>query len=344
VQANAITGGKIASDTIATRSLLVAPGNICPDGFFYDWGSHAGGQFWEPDANGWYAEEPTSGAFWQAGMGVRRALIIGDWVAVGTARRHVWSRAGRFMPATASQQYRFRAKARSSANQNINVGLAFYGWDNAYVGMQVLTWTSADSAVAGVVKEANVTAPAGSAYMRVVVYNEGFTAFAGMVCLSDIQVEAAVTASMVVQGNAVITGTAQVADLIIGTTKVTDDAITTLSGATSSGSSAAILGGNTLFFLDIFPAPAQARLSWIVASFRYELSGGYIFPLEFRIIVNGTVAASQAIEAAEGSMTINTVESLPSGSSTIRIAFFSPFGGGDVACRDIRLSVLTRAK
>jgi hypothetical protein len=149
---------------------------------------------------------------------------------------------------------------------------------------------------------------------------------------------------MVVQGNAVITGTAQVADLIIGTTKITDNSITTLNGATTAGSSASIIASNVLYFLDIFPAPAQSRLSTIMVSFRYELSGGYSGTHEFRIYVNGAVAASQVLLDQKGSMTLHTVESLPSGSSTIRLGFMGNTSGGDIACSDIRMSVFTRAK
>lgn len=341
IATNAITATKIATDAIQTRSLLVAPGNICPDGFFYDVGTHAGGAFWEADATGWYAEEPLNGAYWQAIMNVRRALIIGDWVAVGTARRHVWSRAGRFMPASAGQQYRLRAKARSSANQTIFCALVFYDWQNTYIGLDAVSWTSADGSPAGVYKEKTVTAPAGSAYMRVAIYNDGGTTFAGMVCLSDIQVEAAVTATMVVQGNAVITGSAQVQDLIIGTTKITDNAITTLAAGSFAGASAA--AGSLNYFADFFPVLPAARDCAILVNWRYGLVGTGALP-EMRLYANGSQVRTQIPVAKDDNGSMNHVMTLPGGTNTLRLASFGGSSSDTIFVTDITFTLLSRAK
>jgi hypothetical protein len=335
VAANAITSNKIASDAIQTRSLLVSPGNICPDGFFHDWGSHAAGNFWEPDAGGWYAENASAGS-WQTGMGVRRSIVLWEANGHGTNRRHVWSRAGRFMPASQGQSYRLRANGRSNANQTIFCALAFYDWNNAYLGLDAITWTSADSA--GAVREKQITAPAGSAYMRVAIFNDGGTTFTGLSMVADVQVEAAVTASMVVQGSAVITGAAQVGSLVVGTGAIIDESVTSIFSQewtnTGPGSGVWIDGGWMQFNLP------QTRAAVITMSWQHGYSAEVTHGA--RIKVNNAIAFERSALSIIDYPTVTLRRDLPAGTNRIDFEWMGQNANINIGNRT--MVVLTRAK
>ncbi len=193
MQTGSVVTATLAAGSVTASKLIIAPGNICPDPQFDDTA------FWAPDGGGWYID---IGGVNTAAMGARRAFALWDGAYTGTARKHVWSPVvSPLTPASAGQTLRLRVRGRNTSSQTIHCDIHFLDAAGTYVGGNGVIWTSADSAVAGTVKEVQALVPAASAFYRLVLYNLApGSAWNGVALITDVQIALASDAAMIVDG------------------------------------------------------------------------------------------------------------------------------------------------
>ena len=193
-----ITGDKIAVNTIRTGNLLVQNfgANFVPDQFFEDIGQPT--SFWSTVYSGaWYPEARGSGNV-PAQMEVPRAIILWDGGYTGNETKYVHSD-WKPIRATMGQVLRLRAKGFNLSNQSAHVTVQ---------GLRVVTGEVNNIGAVNFNSQSGVTTQEtqfamgdGYTHWRVLAHNNGGSNFSGVLGLSDVQLDTAVDAKMVVDGS-----------------------------------------------------------------------------------------------------------------------------------------------
>jgi hypothetical protein len=194
IAAGAVVAASVSAGAITASKLTLTTGNLNPDPQFED------GAWWSPDANGWFFESAGGGNYPQI-IGVRRSATILASTGFGAARRHIWTPTQH--PActvTPGQTLRLRAECRNDSNQNLHVWLGFTDAAGAAISAVEVSWAPGEGVGDGTVKAVRATAPAGAVYWRIAIYNFGGTAFSGGGTISDVTVQLAADASLIVDG------------------------------------------------------------------------------------------------------------------------------------------------
>jgi hypothetical protein len=237
-----VVGAKVVAGAITASRLTLTTGNLNPDPQFRD------AAWWVPDASGWYFEDAAAGNYPLA-MGVARSATIWSGGAMGssTARRHIWTPATHpSATITPGQTLRLRAEARNDSNQNINVEIQLFNAAGTFVSGAALAWTPGEGNPGGLLKSLQIAVPNGAAYWRLVVYNQAGTAFSGAAAVSDVILQVAADASLIVDGS--IT-TAKLTASAVTANEIAADAVTAgkiQAGAIVAGKLAAgaVVAGN----------------------------------------------------------------------------------------------------
>nr|WP_283771081.1 phage tail protein [Roseococcus pinisoli] len=185
----------LALGSVTASKLYIGPGSINPDRFFID------PAYWAADPDGWSIQE-AAGSNEAALLGVSRAAVLSDAAFTGDARHEINTPVSSpVSQAIAGEALRLRARGRNSnPEQLVTVGLQFFDVAGGYISGAVLSWSDEDSDPRGVMKDVQVTGPMNANSFRLVVYNTGGSAWAGVAVVSDVQVVLATDGSMVVDG------------------------------------------------------------------------------------------------------------------------------------------------
>lgn len=215
IATGAITADEVAAGAITTAKLLVVPESLCPDPSFRDlvWWSAT-----EYTSTGWYFE--TSAAANNAEvLGVPRCVTLWSGHATnipGSAIKRLWS--GKTSCSGSGQTLRLRAKVRNVSNQSIFVSARILNNAEVEVGNLLLT-SAANSGVQTL--NGQLLMPAGAAYVKFVIYNNGGTTYTGTSSVGDIKLDIAASADLIVDG--AITATKLAANSIVAGTAVIQD-------------------------------------------------------------------------------------------------------------------------
>lgn len=187
IAALTILAGNISASAITVQKLLVVPESLCPDPIFNDSAWWSATQF---DANGW--EFSTEAGGMNAARVVR--LLTGT---VGTARKHIWS--GPVSATGVGQTLRLRARGNNTANQAIFVAARFYDSADATISdLGTLTFAAGSGVTTQTLQGA---VPNGAKSVRFIIYNDGGTAYTGPAYITEVKLDLAATAELIVDGS-----------------------------------------------------------------------------------------------------------------------------------------------
>lgn len=191
IAANAVSANEIAANAVRVQHLLVAPNNISPDPLFRD------EAFWVPqESPGWYFED-APGSATAITLGYRKYMVLWSGVYAGTSRRHVYSQSVPF--SGRGQKLRLRARTNNTSNQDLWVFVEFIDATGGYLGGTYPS-TAAGSGASTLSHIFDV--PDGVALIRFGFCNSApGSAFSGVLAVTDLKVDVAADASLIVDGS-----------------------------------------------------------------------------------------------------------------------------------------------
>lgn len=191
IAANAVSANEIAANAVRVQHLLVAPNNINPDPLFRD------EAFWFPqESPGWYFED-APGSATAITLGYRKYMVLWSGVYAGTSRCHVYSQSVPF--SGRGQKLRLRARTNNTSNQDLWVFVEFIDATGGYLGGTYPS-TAAGSGASTLSHIFDV--PDGVALIRFGFCNSApGSAFSGVLAVTDVKVDVAADASLIVDGS-----------------------------------------------------------------------------------------------------------------------------------------------
>lgn len=203
ITAGAITAGAIAANAIQANHLSIVPGNMVADPDFRT-------TYWTISGS-WVRQDRASGNATDI-LGVARSAVL-QGASLGTGYHIIQT--GLIRHSSPGQVMRLMAKGYSvpGTNQSLHMDILYYNAASGLIGNGgVLTWTPSETAT----KELQTTVPADTAFFQIRSYNgaNGVTNLSGAMMISNIQLDIAATAALIVDGS--ITTNKMTANSIVG--------------------------------------------------------------------------------------------------------------------------------
>lgn len=311
LKADTIDASHIKADAIRTQHLLVSPNNINPDPLFKD------EAFWTFNGSpGWYFEDAPGGSTANT-IGYRKYLVLFSGTYTGAAQRTVRSKLIPF--SGVGQKLRVRARTINWSNQDLWVYIEFFDGNSQYISGNYTPGSAAGSGVQTLSRQVDV--PAGTNFLRVGVANSaGGSAYSGSLVVTDIKVDVAADASLIVDGsivagkiaasavtadtieagavtaakvgtNEIIAFSGNIKDLTVSTLKIGENAVTVPVTALKTGAtSLPSVDGQTTNLVSLSVNPTIYNSVFL--SFSSELANlnstkQYI--AQFQVVINGSI-------------------------------------------------------